>query len=362
MSNNDYTAKGGNAQIIYPIELPKSAQLPPYLGMDACPWLDEYIEFSKLCSPRSFDGFHESVGYWILSTIAARRVAIIFGGERYTNLYFLLVGRTTLFAKSTVARIGKDLIREIGLDFLLLPDECTPQWMIMDMAGKLPEDYEDLSIQQKELIKMKLAFAGQRGWYYGEFGTNLQLMMRKDGPYGESRCLLKNLYDGESSYIRATLRGGQETINNPYLALLGALTPADLVPYAAKGSLLWGDGYLARMAVIVPPGDIITDGKFPVGERKFPGSLTEPLQQWHKRLGLPDVDIQAGKLIRINRPITKIVLTEETFAAYYAYDSALREMLTEISSQDLDGNYGRLPEKALWQEQKMLLILSSARV
>src|SRR5207248_11561637 len=58
---------------------------------------------SSKWSPRAYDGFHEAVGLWILSTIAARRVALAHGGRRYTPLFIALTARTSLYSKSTTA-------------------------------------------------------------------------------------------------------------------------------------------------------------------------------------------------------------------------------------------------------------------
>ena len=63
------------------IPLPPDVFLPEELGADAALWLDLYIQFSKKWSPRSFDGYHEACGLFILATIAARRVAYNLGRE-----------------------------------------------------------------------------------------------------------------------------------------------------------------------------------------------------------------------------------------------------------------------------------------
>ncbi|MDD1775983.1 MAG: DUF3987 domain-containing protein, partial [Candidatus Methanomethylicus sp.] len=291
-------------------------------GLDACSWLDEYIEFSKNWSPRSYDGYHEAVGLWLLSTIAARRVAITnFGKERYTNLYIILVGRTTLYAKSTVVQIGKELLQKIGLDFLLLPDESTPQRMIKDMSVELPDNYDKMNAEQKDRVKLIIAFTGQRGWFFDEFGQNIHLMMRKDGPYSEFRGLFRKFDDTEPKYERSTISRGKETVYRPYLALLGILTPADIAPFAKMGAILWGDGYLARMALIVPPEGLITEGQFPEEERVFPESLLKPLVDWNKRLGNPKIKIEGGKITAVEPPASsKLVFTKEVREAYYRYD------------------------------------------
>ena len=348
MSNSNYKLNINKIPVVPPAELMKSAQLSPYLGMDACLWLDQFVEFIRTWSPRSYEGYYEAIGLWLLSTIAARRVAIAFGKTRFTNLYILLVGRTTLYAKSTAVSIGKELLLRIGLDFLLLPDESTPQAMIKEMTAKLPEDYEKFSIDQKERIKRSLAFSGQRGWFCDEFGGNLQAMMRKDGPYADLRSMLRKFDDNEPYYEKATINRGKERIDRPYLALIGSLTIADLAPFAYKGSPLWRDGFFARMGLVVPPDGLIKEGEFPEGIRNFPDDLMKPLVNLNIRLGIPEIEIIAGVPVdSSSHPCTLLELSAEVRRAYYAYDKSLREMLLNLNTNDLDGNYGRFPEKAL---------------
>lgn len=116
-------------------QLPEEACLPEDLGLDACPWLDEYVEFSRIWSPESFDDYHEACGLFVLSTTAAGRVVFDLGGQRKTNLNIMLVGRTSIHAKSTTSNIAKDLLGAAGLDWLLAPDEITPQKLIADMSS-----------------------------------------------------------------------------------------------------------------------------------------------------------------------------------------------------------------------------------
>jgi hypothetical protein len=345
------TNSKSNSQKVKPIpapELPKEARLPNTLEQEGCHWLDEYVDFSSDWSPRSYDGYHEAIGLWILSMVAARRVAVIFGKERFTNLYMLLVGRTSLYSKTTAVQIARDFLQRLGLDYLLLPADCTPQYMLTSMVSKVPDDWEGMNVEQKEMIRNRLAFAGQKGWYYDEFGQNLSQMMRKEGPYSEFRRILRKFDDTDPTYEKGTIGRGIEVINRPYLALLGALTPADLAPFAYSGSSLWGDGYLARMGLIVPPSGLIKNDRFPIGERQIPSCLLPPIKDWHEQLGIPKVGIVEGKLTNLPTTLpSKILLSDESYTAYYHYDDALRTLMQTMNVYDFDGNYARFPEKAL---------------
>ncbi len=344
--NNYNSAPGQNSTIEY-IPLPKATRLPEGLGTDASPWLDEYNAFSRKWSPRSHDGYHEAIGLWELSTIAARRVTFHLGKCRFTNLMIALIGRTSITVKTSAAEIGKEVLNVIGLGGLLLPDTTTPQKMINQMSLQVPENYTELTLEQKEQARLGLAFAGQRGMYYDEFGTLISGMMRSDGIMADFRGHLRRFDDTPDHFENATIARGLEVIDRPYLALLASMTPADLSPYARSGSALWGDGFLARFAIVAPNRDFMKQGKFPREQRVLPASIIAPLRKWHEDLGIPKVEIVGSNAVVTPAPPHVIELSDEVYDAFYAYDEALREIVAATNNSDLDGNYSRLSEKGL---------------
>lgn len=333
-------------------ELPAHARHDPKLAALASPWLDAYIDYSRIWSPRAHDDFHESVGLWMLSTVAARRVATDFGKRRYTSLYIALAGRTSVFAKSTTAEIAQSLLKAAGLSFLLAPDDATPQAFVRSMTHGLPAGWIDLSKEQQDERRIKLAFAAQRGWYFDEFGQKISAMMREGGFMADFRGLLRKFDDTPDTYEYDTISRGSDMVRAPYLALLANLTPADLQPYAKKGSALWNDGFWARFAFLTPPaGADRKNERFPRQNRVAPSVLVMPLVDWHKRLGLPVVDIidrATGYEATVSAIEPNVLpMSNDVYDAYYAYNDALIDVVTKSQFTDLDGNYARLPEKAL---------------
>lgn len=343
-----------------PPALPDAAWVDPALGADACPWLDSYIDFSRLWSPRAFDGFHEAVGLWVLSTVAARRVQAHMGKVRFTNLFIALTARTSLFAKSSTAEIGTQLIAKAGLYWLLAADSATPQKFLADLTKKIPDEFDEVSPEQQENLKRRLSFAGQRGWYYDEFGQHVAAMMREGGFMADFRGLLRRFDDTPDQYAYGTIGRGTDTIERPYLALLANLTPDDLRQFARRGSALWGDGFLARFALITPPeGERLRD-RFPQGERIIPGDLLTPIVDWHKRLGVPQADVSEvvdenntpamKKRLRLSvspNVINVLDIPPDVKEAFYCYHDGLLDLVDKSDNHDLDGNYARLAEKAL---------------
>lgn len=140
-------------------ELPAQARLSPDLSRGACRFLDLYEQYSKLASPEGFEDAHTMCGFWLLSTVAARRVYLHTGSKFfYTNLLIVVCARTTLFAKTETARVAKQVLQAAGLSFLLAPDKSTPQKFTSDLAGLIvPPDYGELSPKRQEQIKRRLA-------------------------------------------------------------------------------------------------------------------------------------------------------------------------------------------------------------
>lgn len=323
----------------------------------ACPWLDEYIEYSRTWAPRGYDPFHEATGLFILSTVAARRVRVHFGRARYPSLYLGMVARSSLSTKSTVAEIAIDLLRRAGLGYLLAPDNATPQSFLARLVRRIPENFDQKTTEEQQVIVFRLGFAGQKGWFFGEFGQQIRAMMRDSGPLADFRGLLRIFDDGNEDYTNSTIGRGDDIVCLPYLTLLVALTPDDLRPFARRGAALWGDGFLARFALIAPPEGLCSYGRFPTGERQPPANLLDQLQEWHQRLGIPTVEIEvvAGeddqpgyKQLKVSPfPQTTLSLASGVEDAFYAYHDALLEIARTSENPDLDGNYARFAEKAL---------------
>lgn len=322
-----------------------SAALSSCDGSDACPWLDEYVAFSRLWSPRSYDGYHTCIGLWSLSAVNARRTIIQVGGPRHTGLYVAIVGRSSITAKTTATRIGKAVLSAAGLANNLLPENCTPQKFVNMMTLRRPDGYDGMTQAQKNAINKQLRFAGQRGWIIDEFGGMISGMTRPDGVMADFRQHLRRFDGCEEIFENATMGRGLERVHKPYLTLCCTLTPADLAPYAQKGSQLWGDGYLARFFLVSPPPDFCLTGEFPRGEMIIPLNLTQPLALWHERLGFPEVDFDTQSLKSF--PSQELFPSDEVWNAFYHYHNGLNQSISDYTNHDLDGNYSRFSDKTL---------------
>lgn len=340
----------------------RSLRFDPKLAASACPWLDEYIAFSKKWSPRGHNRFHEPIGIALLSTVAARRVGYQFGPQRqYTNFYIALLGESTFFRKSTTARIYEGLLGAAKLDWLYGSDVTTPQKLVSNMAGQyVPSNYGKLEIEEQETLKKRLAHSGQMGWFYDEFGMHMDQMVKENGVMADFKGLLRKLDDSKDKHGNDTVARSKEVIKKPYLTLLAAMTPSDIQPYAGKENKFWKDGLFARFCFVsIPPDEEIPDARFPKGFF-YPASLVDPIKQWSDALGYAQIDIapeknKAGKETD-NWEIVKMKDLPEQMCeagpdiedALYAYEKALLNMIKANKvPKAIQPNYGRLHVVAL---------------
>ena len=345
---------------VYIPDLPEMAVLHPELTENAAPWLEAYCDHSSTWAPRAAQGFHQAVGLWLLSTVAARRICVHLGKPEYPMLFIAMIAPSTLYTKTTTAHIARRGLTQAGLKFLLTPDRITPPALIKRMSGHVEEDYGTLDNFDQEIRKRDLAFAGQRGWYYEEWGSMLGQMRRQDSVMSDFHGTLRVLNDGSDDFSSETILRGLEFVTDPSLALLCSATAADLAPYMRPGTPWWRDGFWPRFAFVTPQTDekpSLADQ--PTGLDDLPSTLLKDLKAWHLHLGEPACRVEAlkdgtgkntGKWKAVRPPFQPKVLrlAPEVLKAYRTYNKALISLLIDNKvEEDLRGCYGRFHAKAL---------------
>ncbi len=340
--------------------LPAHSVIHPELAEGAAPWLEAYCEHSRKWAPRAANGFHQAIGLWVLSTISARRVCVHLGKPHFPMLFIALIAPSTLYTKTTTAHVGRKGITDAGCKFLLTPDRITPQALIRRMSGKVEEDYGTLDEVEQAIRRRDLAFAGQRGWYYEEWGMLLHQIRRQDSVMTEFHGMLKVLDDASEDFSNETILRGLEYVKDPALALLASATPADLAPFMRPGNPWWRDGFWARFAFVTPRADEQPSlADLPRGLDTLPSELIASLHTWHEALGIPKYTVEGifdkkgnatGTWKGTRLPFTPHVLAipDDVLAAYRAYNKALVGMVIDGTvSADLSACYGRYHDKAL---------------
>ncbi len=301
-------------------ELPETAKLPSNMSLNASPCLDQYIAYSKRFSPEAYEHFHEMCFLWALSTVAARRVKIPLGDDGYTPLMLLMCAETSLVKKTTTAKAAMKLLNASGLGWFLGSKKTTPQKLVYDMAGVVPKNF-------------------------GELDPDFQ-------------SLLLEMDSCEPIYDNSTIQRGTEIIENPYLAVLGSMTPSNISKYAKRGSEFWTDGFWARFAFVCAPKGAGEDHPFEMGEWPVPGYLIGRMQEWHFRLGVPEAHVDpvldeknkdTGRFTSRRDELPQNVCTfgEGVYEAWKRYRSTLKSIIRSWNTTDLNGNYDRLPTKAI---------------
>jgi hypothetical protein len=345
---------------LYP-PLPEGMALQPGATDGLCPLKDEYVDYSKQASPEGYEEFHSTCFWSMLSTVAGRRVKIGVGKRQYTPLIAVLAARTSLYKKTVTAEVSRDVLKAAGLDWLLGLTKTTPQKLLSDMAGSVPENYGRMSFEQQLLEKQQLAMSGQRGWLYNEFGKLIKAMMRTTGPMADFIELLLIMDDCSDLLKTGTLGRGTEIITKPYLSVLGTLTPASIKAVAGKNAELWSDGFFARIVFSCPPPNTYLDKPFDRSELIVPPRLAVGIRNWHNRLGSPEIDIipvqddegketrQYEKVWTQDLPERKYPVSDDAYNAWTSYRSALKEIIHKhfAHNHDFDGSYERLAIMAL---------------
>lgn len=323
-----------------------------------------FEDFSAQASPEGYKWFYETTFVSMLSMVAMRRIKIPFSTPDYTPLMALLAAEPATYKKTTTANVAALVMSAAGLPWLVQSSRYTPQKMIHDMAGAIPKDYAVRDELKQRRFKQRRAFAGQRALIIGEAGQFLKSMTQEAGSMAEYHPLLLEMDDCKPTYDSGTLSRDDETVENPYMTILGCMTPGNVRKLAKESGDLYGSGFWSRVVVVCPPEDGMIDNAYGEGEVSVPFSLHNAISKWHDRLGVPECDIEqaeepdkkgelqpvAGRYIVTAEPLPENTVTfgPGVYEAWKRYRSALKTIsVTSLAFGDLKANYDRLPTRAM---------------
>src|SRR6266487_3504735 len=209
------TESRGNKRAIHNVIAALSRTIAALLEQDesaACLEKAVYTRFSMQASPEGYEEFHDTCWYFTLSTIAGHRIKIDLSTPQYTQLMGLLAARSSMYKKTVTAEVSRKVLKAAGLDWLLGLTRTTPQKLLMDMSGPIPPNYAEMTPDVQELLKVRLAMAGQRGWIYNEFGKLIKAMHRSSGPMADFIEILLQMADGYDVFPVGTIVRGHEMI------------------------------------------------------------------------------------------------------------------------------------------------------
>lgn len=340
--------------------LPEDMRLPPAvqaLAKSACQWLNDYKEYSRKASPEGYEDFHEDCGLFDLASVSGRRVRIPIGNGEHTPLSITLVAKPGTYAKSTTAEVAVNVLRAARLDWRLGSDETTPQKLLTDMAGThVDKKYCHWDESRKEEYRERKAMSAQVAWYCDEFGELVQSINKSTGPMADLKKLILKFDNCPPVYSTSTQARGREEIINPFLTFLGVMTPANIKKNAKESSEEWGNGFWSRFVFSCAPDDDGIDAPFEY-EYPVPPALSEPLFEYHQRLGVPEIEIEEvtdkkgesviDYVITQTKALPETIIDHKPVAEYWIrYRSALKKLLKDVP-EDLKASYIRLPTRAL---------------
>lgn len=199
-------------------------------------WLKSYLDFTSLSEAPEI--FHFWTGVSTMAGALKRRVYI---DQRYfewtPNFYIIFVAPAGVATKSTTISIGTNLLREVdGIHFG--PDSGTWQAIgksLVEAQELVPTKFGDLDGEMDQMSCIHCAV--------GELGTFLDFQDRK------LIDTLTSLWDGQrGSFEHRTATAGNILINNPWINLLSATTPAWLRKNVPEEAI--GGGFASRVIFV----------------------------------------------------------------------------------------------------------------
>jgi hypothetical protein len=306
------------------------------LGRDAGRWLNRYVEYSKQVSPMSPLGFHETAGLWLFSVAIARRLVVRMPfGDVHPNLFVVWIANTTIWGKTTTMNTAVRMARR-AFPHLLAPQDTTPETMISDMSGKAPSNEKELSDEELAMIKAERDFCAQRGLLLDEI-SGLISSASKEYNAGLLEAFMR-FYDCDGRYVRSTKSGGRIAVNNAYVSVLGASTPAIMAQHLANAAM-WSNGWWPRFAIITPDTDAPCEDDGPDEVQEHP-QLMPWLHKMYAQLPQPSYPQPAQAL--------NVRMCAGVLDLWKSYSKPMRttKMLDGIDER-LMGTYGRMPVQVI---------------
>jgi hypothetical protein len=192
-------------------------------------WIDGFMELTDNTEPPPV--YRRWVAISTIASVLQRKCWLDWGMETfYPNMFIVIIG-TPATRKGTALKIGKVFLDKLGIR--VSADESSRQAIIRALMeaeatatardGK-PVYHSSLTVFSSELT----VFLGYE---------NMELL-----------AMLCKLYDCESHFVYDTVKRGREEIQNVWLNLIGATTPAQLQAAVPQGFI--GSGFTSRVVFV----------------------------------------------------------------------------------------------------------------
>lgn len=275
-------------------------------------WIKAYLDYNRFNEAPEHLHFWTAIG--VIASALRRKVYI---DQEYfkwiPNFYIVVVGDPAVITKSTTLSIGEGIMSELSC-IKLGPSAVT--WPML--VKLLAESQEQVMMPDGSLLPMSCMTI-----VASELGSLIDLQDKK------MVDVLTDLWDGKpggGAWVKATKGAGTDTIENPWLNIMAATTPA------------WLADNLPRAMVA---GGFITRCVFVTAKHKrqlvaYPRNLVD--RDWAKKM--KDDLIHDLELISLARGEVGISPSAMAFGETWYHDLYHRRIL-KCTSKELAGYLGR---------------------
>ncbi len=223
---------------------------PPKGNQDS--WIERYVTWALRRSPLTPRHFHEGIAYSLAAcSIAGRLCVQTPQGRVYPNLYTLLLGKTSIYAKSVAMDISQELAEATMISDRIINSVFTPEAVVGELAGETPANLSKLTADLQDRWRQSASWGPCRMFRLDEAGMFFN-GLRRDYNAGLSDLWMK-LYDCPATLERTTFKHGLHVIQHPVLCCLFATTPAS-IGYLLRDRLMWLNGFWPRWNFCVGGG------------------------------------------------------------------------------------------------------------
>jgi Protein of unknown function (DUF3987) len=233
-------------------------------------WLKAYINYTR--DSESPTSFHFWTGVSVLAGALRRRVWLDMKKFQWTpNFYIILVGPPGIAAKSTSISMGMNLLGKVkGIKFG--PESMTWQALAQDLAGAI--EYVEFVRPDGTKDRTKMSCLTIQ---ITELGTFLRL------DDDQLMSFLIRMWEGQKDTFRhKTKNSGNVEVDNPWLNIIGATTPAWMKENFSESMI--GGGLTSRVvfvygdkkrALIPYPDEVIPPAEYTLTQNDLISDLAE---------------------------------------------------------------------------------------
>ncbi len=285
-------------------------------------WIDAYVDWATKRSPLTPRHFHEGIAYTLATTAIGGRVYVQMPHEKvYPNLYTLVLGKTSIFAKTVAMGVAVELANRAMLDDRILRGLFTPEAFMNELSGRKPKAFKKLHTDIQVAWQRGQQWGARRTCLLDEAGRWLNSMTRE---YNAGMMdLLMALYDCKS-VSRTTVAHGLTETGETAPSFLFATTPLG-IGAMLKQRDFWGNGFWPRWNFLVETAYTpFTDAKWLAA----PDEIVKPLLLPTLKSGAVDV---SGAVVKAHNKL----LEANRKAIYTAEDENIEDYLSRLHTKRL---------------------------